>query len=91
MTKHQRRLSLVRNPRYHTFCVFGCLEYIYIFEEKITKLEPSSLKDVFIGYNESHKAYEVYISSQKKIVVHRDMKFDEYAWLSRSLEPLMEV
>jgi hypothetical protein len=47
---------------YHTF-VFGCPIHIHILEERRTKLEPSSLKGDFVGYNESSKAYRVYILS----------------------------
>jgi hypothetical protein len=56
--------------------VFGCPVYIHIPDEKRTKLEPSSLKGIFVGYNETSKAYKVYIPSQQKVVVSRDVKFD---------------
>ena len=54
--------------------VFHCLVYIHTLDEKMTNLEPFSLKGIFVGYNETLKAYRVYISSQWKVVVSRDVK-----------------
>ena len=50
------------------FGVFGCLIYIHIVGERRTKLEPSSLKGTLVGYNETYKAYKVYILSKWKMV-----------------------
>lgn len=38
------------NPEVAHFCVFNCPIYIHILSEKKTKLEPSSLKGIFVGY-----------------------------------------
>jgi transposase InsO family protein len=45
-------------------CVYSCS-----LDEKRSKLEPSSLKGIFVGYSESSKAYRVYIPSQWKTMV----------------------
>jgi hypothetical protein len=66
------------------------LVYIHIPKEKRTKLEPSSLKGIFVGYNETSKAYKVYIPSQQKIVVSQDVKFDKDG-SSKSQEPPTEI
>ena len=39
------------------FKIFGCPVYIHVPRERRTKLEPSSKKGVFVGYNEYGKAY----------------------------------
>jgi hypothetical protein len=44
-------------PKLSHFCIFSCL----ILVEKRTKLEPSSMKGLFVGYSETSKAYRVYI------------------------------
>ena len=59
------------------FCIFGCLVYSHVPLEKRTKLEPISKKDIFVGYNKTSKAYRIYIPSLRKIVVRRDVKFEE--------------
>ena len=56
--------------------IFGCPMYIHVPREKRTKLEPSGKKSVFFGYNESAKAYQIYIR-QRKIELSRDVTFEE--------------
>jgi hypothetical protein len=48
-------------PEVGHFRIFGFLVYIHVPEEKITKLDPSGKKGIFVGYNESSKAYPIYI------------------------------
>jgi hypothetical protein len=43
------------------FRIFGCPIYIYVPVEKRTKLDPYSRKGLFVGYNETSKAYGIYI------------------------------
>jgi hypothetical protein len=45
--------------------------------KKRIKLDPSGRKGTFVGYNESLKAYRIYISSQRQIEVRRDVTFEE--------------
>jgi hypothetical protein len=64
-------------PQVAHLCVFGCPVYIHILDEKGTKLKPSGLKGIFVGYSETSKAYRVYIPSQRKVIVSRYVKFDK--------------
>ena len=57
--------------------IFGCLVYIHILIEKRTKLDPSGGKAIFVGYSESSKAYRIYFLGFKKIIISRDVTFDE--------------
>jgi hypothetical protein len=41
------------------------------------KLEPSGNKGTFVGYNETLKAYRIYIPGQRQIEISRDVTFDE--------------
>ena len=41
--------------------IFGCPVYIHVPMEKKTKLDPSGKKETLVGYNESSKAYRIYI------------------------------
>ena len=56
------------------FCIFGFPIYIYIPIEKRTKLEPSNGKSLFVGYNESLKAYKIYIIGERKTDVSEGVK-----------------
>jgi hypothetical protein len=43
------------------FRIFGCPIYFHVPKEKRSKLNPSGRKGTFVGYNESSKAYGIYI------------------------------
>jgi hypothetical protein len=70
------------------FHIFGCPVYIHVFVEKRTELETSSRKGLFVGYNETSKAYMVYILEHRKIAVGRDVKFEEGLASNKSHEPI---
>jgi hypothetical protein len=65
------------NPVIGHLRIFGCQFYIHVPVEKRTKLEPSRQKGIFVGYNETSKAYRIFIPVQQKKVVSRDVKFEE--------------
>jgi hypothetical protein len=71
----------VRNLR-----IFGYLVYIHVPKEKITKMEPSRKKGIFVGYSETSKAYRIYVLSQRHIEVSRDVRFHEEAAFKHSKE-----
>ena len=50
------------------------------------KLDPSGEKGLLVGYSEISKAYRVYILARKRIIVSRDVQFDEDRDLWRSLD-----
>jgi hypothetical protein len=54
-----------KKPKFIHLRIFGCPVYINVSKEKRTKLEPSRKKVTFIGYNETLKAYKIYISRQR--------------------------
>jgi len=68
------------------FGIFGFLTYSHVPSEKRIKLEPMAEKGIFVGYNETSKAYRIYIPSLRKIVVRRDVKFEEDRAFWRSLD-----
>ena len=57
--------------------IFGCHVYIHIPKEKMTKLDPSGKKGIFVGYSERLKAYRIYFPGYKKIDINRDVTFNE--------------
>jgi hypothetical protein len=66
--------------------IFGCPVYIHVPKEKRTRMEPSGKKWVFVGYNDISKAYMIYVPSQRKIEVSRDVTFHEEAVFKKSRE-----
>jgi hypothetical protein len=75
-------------PEVSHFHIFVCLVYIHVLIEKRTKLEPFSRKGLFVGYNETSKAYRVYILEQRKTIVRRDVNFEEDFASMNSHEPI---
>jgi hypothetical protein len=66
--------------------IFSCPIYIHVPKDKRMNLEPSGRKGLFVGYNETSKAYRIYIPRQRQIDVSRDVKFEEKLTFGRSRE-----
>jgi hypothetical protein len=66
--------------------IFGSPIYINIPKEKMTKLEPSGKKGIFLGYSETSKAYRIYVLGKNSIEVSRDVNFHEEANFLHSRE-----
>ncbi|KAG7556871.1 Integrase catalytic core [Arabidopsis suecica] len=63
-------------PSINHLRVFGCVCFVLIGEQR-NKLEPKSVKGMFIGYSITKKGYKCYIPETKKVLVSRDVKFVE--------------
>ena len=52
---------------------FGCPTYAHVDNGK---LEPRSMKCIFLGYKSSVKGYKLWCPETKKLVISRDVIFD---------------
>ncbi|KAG8482631.1 hypothetical protein CXB51_024131 [Gossypium anomalum] len=67
------------NPaNYSDLKIFGCPVYAHVDNGK---LEPRSIKCVFIGYKAGVKGYKLWCPENRKVVISRDVIFDEIAML----------
>lgn len=57
--------------------VFGCIAYAHVPDQKRTKLEDKGEKCIFIGYDNRTKAYKLYNPESHKVIISRDVEFDE--------------
>ncbi|XP_071740805.1 uncharacterized protein [Rutidosis leptorrhynchoides] len=64
-------------PSVDHFKGFGCIAYVHVLAQLRTKLEDRSQKCVFLGVSLESKAYRLYNPIEQKIVVSRDVIFDE--------------
>jgi hypothetical protein len=64
--------------------IFGSVSYYHVPSEKRTKLDPTREKGLLVGYNEVSKAYRIFVSAHRRIVVCRDVQFKEERALRRS-------
>ncbi|KAK0586137.1 hypothetical protein LWI29_001641 [Acer saccharum] len=74
--KTPEEIWIGRPPSLKHLRVFGCAAYAHQYEGK---LEPRSLKGVFLGYLLGVKGYRVWLKDQKgfKVIISRDVIFDE--------------
>ncbi|KAG8496742.1 hypothetical protein CXB51_007919 [Gossypium anomalum] len=67
------------NPaNYSDLRIFGCPEYAHVDNGK---LEPRSIKCVFLGYKVGVKGYKLWCPENRKVVISRDVVFYETAML----------
>jgi hypothetical protein len=75
----------MKKPRVDHLIIFGSVAYAEIQEEKRTKIEDKSQKYILLGYGENSHGYKLYNPMTKKVIMSRDVKFDEeqgWSWNS---------
>ena len=65
--------------------IFGCLSFSHVPSEMKTKLDPTAEKGILVGYSEVSNSYRIYIPTMTRIVVRRDVRFEDRAFM-RSLK-----
>lgn len=60
-------------PYVSHFCVFRCVAYVYVPDEKRKKLDDKSVKCVLLGTSEEFKAYRLYDPKKQRIIINRDI------------------
>lgn len=66
-------------PSVRHFKVFGSICYAHIPTKKRTKFDERSQKCIFVGYSSNTKGYRLYNIETKKLIVSRDVIFNEKA------------
>ena len=64
-------------PSVAHFRVFGCISHVHVPDSKRTKLDDKSVICVLFGVSQESKAYRLYDPNSQKIVVNRDVVFEE--------------
>ena len=68
-----------RKPSVSFLRTFGCIGYVRKMKPILTKLENRSTPMVFLGYAEGTKAYRLYDPCGDKVLVSRNVMFNEKA------------
>ena len=71
------------NPDVGHLCIFGCPVYFHVPKDKRNKLEATGRKGTFVRYCENSKAFRIYIPSQRKVEISRDVIFNENSSLEK--------
>ncbi|BBH04991.1 transposable element gene [Prunus dulcis] len=75
-----------RKPGLAHLKIFGCVCYVHISTKVRQKLDAKSTKGIFVGYAICEKGYRVYDPATKKILLSRDVVFDENAtWVWKQM------
>ncbi|GAU36545.1 hypothetical protein TSUD_277510 [Trifolium subterraneum] len=68
-------------PSVTHFRIFGCIAYAHVPDSQRTKLDDKSVMCVHLGVSDESKAYKLYDPKKKRIMINRDVVFDERkAW-----------
>ena len=77
-----------KKPEVSHFRIFGCLTFSHLPSEKMTKLEPIVERGIFVGYDETSKAFHIYLPALRKVVVRREVRFEEERAFRKSRESM---
>ncbi|KAK2442007.1 putative mitochondrial protein [Trifolium repens] len=80
-----------RKPTVHHFRVFGCLAHVHIHDVHRKKLDDKSIPCFLLGISEESKGYKLYDPSAKKVIVSKDVIFEEskgWKWKNDKAKPL---
>ena len=66
-----------KKPKVSRFWIFGCLTISHVPSEKRTKLEPTAERGIFVGYDETSKAFHIYLPAPRKVVVSQEVIFEK--------------
>ncbi|CAJ2658384.1 unnamed protein product [Trifolium pratense] len=64
-------------PSVKYFRIFGCVAHVHIPDAQRKKLDKKSIRCIHLGVSEESKAYKLYNPKEKKIIVSRDVVFEE--------------
>ena len=69
------------------FEIFGSSVYFHVTKDAQKKLDPIAELGILVGYTDTPHNYRVFLLTSQRIVVHRDLKFDE----QKSMRVLLET
>jgi hypothetical protein len=75
-------LATGRRADLNTMRVFGCLACVHVDKSQRRKLHDRAWKGVFVGYASESPAWLVYNPATRRVVISRNVVFDEAAVLS---------
>jgi hypothetical protein len=65
---------------------FGCICFVHVQPKDRDKFDPRAIKCVFLGYSSTQKGYKCYNVKNRKMLVSRDVRFDESSSFFQSTE-----
>lgn len=75
-TRHKEARTVYKSTGNH-FSIFGCLAFAYVPYQKHLKLYDKSVKCILLSASDSSKSYKLQDPNTQKIIISRDVVFDE--------------
>ncbi|GKV27140.1 hypothetical protein SLEP1_g36344 [Rubroshorea leprosula] len=75
-----------RRPAVDYFRIFGCITYAHVLDQKRSKLDDKGEKCIFLSVSDQSKAYRLYNPLTKKVIISRDVVFDEASTWSNTTD-----
>lgn len=69
--------------------IFGCICFVHVQPKDMDKLDPRAIKCVFLGYSSTQKGYKCYNVKNRKMLVSRDVRFDESSSFFQPLKMIL--
>lgn len=66
-----------RKPSLSHARIFGSVAYVHVLKKNRRPFSSKMVKCIIVGYHSSHLGYRLWNPTTKKIVISRDVKFDE--------------
>jgi hypothetical protein len=66
-----------RRPDVEHINIFGCLNFSHVPSKRRTKLDPTTQQGILVVYSKVSKAYRIYIPPLRRVVVSKDVRFEE--------------
>jgi len=76
-SKTPKELFYGDKPDVSNMKTFGARAYVHIPKAQRQKLDPVSIKGIMVGYAADSKAYRFMLDDTKKIIISRDVTFEE--------------
>jgi hypothetical protein len=77
--KTPEEMFLGEKSEFNHLRVFGFPVFVNFPKETRTQLDPSRNNGMFFGYNDTLKAYTIYIAGHRKVDISRNVTFNESA------------
>ena len=71
---------------YSSLKVFGCSANVHVSSEERSKLDAKSRQCIFLGYPKGVKRFKLWDPNANKVVISRDVIFDEKSMLQSTQE-----
>ena len=80
-----------KRPDVSHFRIFGSPVFCIVTKDARKKLDPIAELGILMGYTDTPHNYRVYLATSQRIVVRRDLKFDEHNAMQVSLERELQL